>query len=114
MSMQRLTIAVFVASVLLTGTVAYGQIHCAVQIPNSEPSSVRFEIAGALIKHFEAQTVISSNDPDLRPGSAAWTCHRGLDDFDQVSEGRFLVLKHRDLKPPKEEPRWMQSCISGH
>jgi hypothetical protein len=42
--------------------------------------------------------VVSSDSPDLRPGYAAWSCYRGLNDFDQVSEGSLVVLKHREAK----------------
>jgi len=36
---------------------------------------------------FEAQTVISSDDPDLRPGYAAWTCHLSIEHFEQTIKG---------------------------
>ena len=101
--MHQLLAPIVAALVLLTASSALAQIRCSVETPNSDPSSVRFTIDGKAIKHFETQTVITSNDPDLRPGYAAWACHRELSDFDQTSDGRLLVLTHRELRAPKEE-----------
>ena len=88
---------------MFAGTPTFGQIRCALDRPNSDPSSIRFAIDGSTINDFLAQTVISSDSPDLRPGYAAWTCLRELNHFDQVNEELLLVLKHRDAQGGIEE-----------
>lgn len=105
--MQRIAISVFAASVLMAGTPTIAQVRCALERSNSEPSSLRFEIDGSIVSAFEAQTVVSSDSPDLRPGYAAWTCHRSLRHFEQANEGQVLVLKHR---PPQAQDDESHTC----
>ena len=102
-AVQRFGFAVLPVIALFAGTPALADTRCALERPNSEPSSLRFEIDGSTVRAFEAQTVISSDSPDLRPGYAAWTCHRSLTHFEQAKKGDLLVLKHRGTKRSDEE-----------
>ena len=94
---RRFALFVVLSILLLAATPAIAGLRCALEQPNLEPSSIRFEMDGLKLKAFEAQTVISSDDPDLRPGYAAWTCHRSIEHFEQTIKGDLVLLKHRDV-----------------
>ena len=93
---QRITARMLALAFGLAATSGIAGVRCALERPNADPSSIRFELDSQQVTGFETQTVISSNDPELRPGYAAWTCHRSLEHFEQTRKGRLMLLKHRD------------------